>query len=105
MMGLANAGSSGAAKAGGPSAGYAGKVRAKILPNVVFSDEITGNPKAEVEVTTTADGTIMSQRLLKPSGNKAWDNAALKAIVRTGSLPRDVDGRIPTPMIIELRPH
>ena len=95
----------GAAKAGGPSAGYASKVRARVLPNVVFNDDIAGNPKAEVEVTTTADGSIMSQRLLKSSGNKAWDDAVMKAIVRTGSLPRDVDGQVPTPMIIEFRPN
>ena len=95
----------GAGKASGPSAGYAGKVRAKVLPNVVFNDDIAGNPKAEVEVTTTLDGTIMSQRLLKSSGNKAWDDAVIKAIVRTGSLPRDDDGRVPTPMIIEFRPN
>ena len=95
----------GAGKASGPSAGYAGKVRAKVLPNVVFNDDIAGNPKAEVEVTTTLDGTIMSQRLLKSSGNKAWDEAVIKAIVRTGSLPRDDDGRVPTPMIIEFRPN
>ena len=105
MAGAAGSGSSGAAKASGPSAGYAGRVRAKVLPNVVFTDEISGNPKAEVEVTTTSDGTIMSQRLAKSSGNKAWDDAVIKAIVRTGSLPRDVDGRVPTPMIIEFRPN
>ena len=54
---------------------------------------------------TTSDGTIMSQRLIKSSGNKAWDDAVIKAIVRTGSLPRDTDGRVPTPMIIEFRPN
>lgn len=97
------AGTSG--KSGGPSPGYAGKVRAKVLPNVVFTDEITGNPTAEVEVSTTPDGTIMSQRLLKPSGNKAWDDAVIKAIIRTSSLPRDTDGRVPSPMIIQFRPN
>ena len=95
----------GSAKSSAPSAGYAGKVRAKVLPNVVFNDDIAGNPKAEVEVTTTSDGTIMSQRLIKSSGNKAWDDAVIKAVVRTGSLPRDEDGRVPTPMIIEFRPN
>lgn len=94
-----------AAKSSGPSKGYAGKVRARVLPNVVFTDEITGNPTAEVEVRTTPDGTIMSQRLIKPSGNSAWDDAVMKAIVRTGSLPRDIDGRVPSPMIIEFKPN
>lgn len=107
MAGAAGSGSpgSGSAKASGPSAGYAGKVRAKVQPNVVFTDEISGNPKAIVEVTTTADGTIMSQRLKKPSGNKAWDDAVIKAIIRTGSLPRDVDGTVPTPIDLVFTPN
>lgn len=88
----------------GPSASYAGKVRAKVVPNIVFTEDITGNPTAEVEVRTTLDGTILSQRLVKSSGNKAWDDAVIKAIIRTGTMPRDVDGRVPTPMILEFRP-
>lgn len=100
----ASAGKGQADKSSGPSAGYGAKIRAKVLPNVVFTDEVAGNPRAEVEVTTTADGTILSQRLLKSSGNPAWDEAVLKAIVRTGSLPRDVDGRVPSPMVLEFRP-
>ena len=108
IMDMAGAGvnaSASAGKSSEPSAGYAGKVRARVLPNVVFNDDIAGNPVAEVTVTTTADGTIMSQKLSKSSGNKAWDDAVIKAIVRTGSLPRDIDGRVPTPMIIEFRPN
>lgn len=88
----------------GPSASYGGKVRAKVIPNIVFTEDITGNPTAEVEVRTTLDGTVVSQRLVKSSGNKAWDDAVIKAIIRTGSMPRDVDGRVPTPMILEFRP-
>ena len=109
MMGLAGATGSAdakgsAQKSSGPSAGYPGKVRAAVRPNVVFTDDIAGNPIAEIEVRTTLDGTIISQRLHKSSGNKAWDDAAIKAVIRTGTLPRDVDGRVPTPMILEIRP-
>lgn len=93
-----------AQKSSGPSAGYGGKVRAAVKPNVIFSDDISGNPTAEIEVRTTLDGSIISQRLLKSSGNKAWDDAAIKAVIRTGTLPRDTDGRVPTPMILEMRP-
>jgi colicin import membrane protein len=93
-----------AQKASGPSASYESKVNAKIRPNIVFTETNVGNPVAEVEVRTTLDGTITSQRLVKSSGNKAWDDAVIKAIIRTESLPRDVDGRVPTPMIIEFRP-
>lgn len=93
-----------AQKASGPSASYGGKVRAKVKPNIVFTEDIAGNPTAEVEVRTGPDGTILSQRLIKPSGNKAWDDAVIKAIIRTETMPKDVDGRVPTPMILEFRP-
>ena len=93
-----------ALKASGPSASYGGKVRAKVKPNIVFTEDIAGNPTAEVEVRTALDGSIISQRLIKSSGNKAWDDAVIKAIIRTETMPRDVDGRVPTPMILEFRP-
>jgi colicin import membrane protein len=93
-----------ALQSSGPSASYGGKVRAKVKPNVIFTEEIVGNPVAEVEVRTTLDGTITSQRLVKSSGNKAWDDAVITAIVRTVTLPRDTDGRVPSPLIISFRP-
>ena len=93
-----------AQKASGPSASYGGKVRAKVKPNIVFTEDINGNPVAEVEVRTTPGGSITSQRLVKSSGNKAWDEAVIKAIIRTETLPLDTDGRVPTPLIIEFRP-
>ena len=110
MMGMAGASggseATGTAQASsGPSASYAGKVRAKVKPNVIFTADIAGNPSAEVEVRTTPDGAIVSHRLIKSSGNKAWDDAVMKAIVRTETMPRDVDGRVPTPMILSFRPE
>ena len=110
MMGLAGASGSDnakgtAQKSSGPSASYGGKVRAAVKPNVVFTDSIVGNPIAEVEVRTTLDGSIISQRLVKSSGNKAWDEAVIKAVIRTGTLPPDVDGHVPTPMTLEMRPR
>ena len=101
--GAANSAGS-AQKSSGPSAGYGGKVRAKVKPNIVFTEDISGNPTAEVEVRTAPDGTIMSQRLAKSSGNKAWDEAVIKAIIRTETMPRDTDGRVPSPMVLEFRP-
>jgi|GEM_PF-2925140 len=94
-----------AQNASGPSASYGGKVRAKVKPNIVFTEDIAGNPTAEVEVRTALDGRIISQRLIKPSGSKVWDEAVIKAIIRTETMPRDVDGRVPSPMILEFRPR
>lgn len=94
-----------AAQASGPSAGYAGRIRARIKPNIIFTDTISGNPIAEVEVRTSPDGTIISKRLTKPSGVKSWDDAVLNAIDKTEVLPRDVDGRVPTSLVISFRPR
>ena len=94
-----------AQKASGPSASYGGKVRAKVKPNIVFTEDITGNPVAEVEVRTAPDGKIMSRKLIKSSGNKAWDEAVIKALDKTDTLPRDTDGTIPTMMVLGFKPR
>jgi colicin import membrane protein len=88
----------------GPSPSYPGRIRARIKPNIVFTEDIAGNPTAEVEVRTSPDGTIVSRKLVKASGVTAWDEAVLKAIDKTEVLPRDVDGRVPTPLVISFRP-
>ncbi|MBK7119550.1 MAG: cell envelope integrity protein TolA [Comamonadaceae bacterium] len=93
-----------AQRSAGPSASYAGKVAAKVKPNIVFPDEIAGNPMADVEVGAAPDGTIQGARLLKSSGIKAWDEAVLKAIAKTEKLPQDTDGRVPSTLIIGFRP-
>ncbi|NML87034.1 cell envelope integrity protein TolA [Polaromonas sp.] len=114
MMGLAGATGTADAKGSaqrssgprGNSTTYGAIVRAAIKPNVVFTDEIVGNPMATIEVRLTLDGTVISQRLTKPSGNNEWDEAAIKAIIRTATMPRDIDGRIPdTTLILEMRPR
>lgn len=93
-----------ALKSAGPSASYAGRIVARIKPNIVFTEELVGNPTADVEVRTSPDGTIVGRKLLKSSGNKAWDEAVLKAIDKTEVLPRDVDGQVPSSLTITFRP-
>lgn len=110
MMGQAGAtGSAGARgtaqQSSGPSAGYAGKLVARIRPNIVFADAVAGNPRAEVEVRTLPDGTIVGSRLLQSSGHPAWDNAVLRAVERTGKLPQDENGRVPGTLILGFRPQ
>jgi colicin import membrane protein len=94
-----------AAQSAGPSAGYAGRIKARIKPNIVFTDNPSGNPVAEVEVRLAPDGRILSQKLLKASGLKEWDDAVQRAIDRTEVLPRDLDGRVPPTIVITFRPH
>jgi colicin import membrane protein len=110
MMGQAgatgSAESSGtAARDAGPSKSYAGKLVATIKPNIVFTDQVSGNAAAEVEVSAAPSGSILARRLVRSSGNKDWDEAVLRAIDRTGSLPRDTDGRVPSRIIVAFRPQ
>ena len=92
-----------AARSSGPSASYAGRIMARIKPNIVFGDTPDGNPMATVEVKLAPDGTIVAKRLVKSSGVKSWDEAVLRAIERTEILPRDIDGRVPPPFQIDFR--
>ena len=94
-----------AAQDAGPSAGYAGRIKARIKPNIVLTDEVPGNPTTEVEVTVAADGSIIGRRIVKASGVKAWDETVLRAIDRTAVLPRDTDGRVQPRMVIAFRPQ
>lgn len=109
MQGMANAtgeqGSAGKAeRAQGPSESYAGRIRARVRPNIVFTDNVSGNPTAEVEVRMAPDGTIVSKRVVKSSGVRSWDEAVIRALDKTEVLPRDVDGRVHSPLIIAFRP-
>ena len=89
----------------GPSGSYGGKVAAKVRPNIVYPDAIAGNPRAVVQVRAAPDGTIVGKKLIQSSGNKAWDDAVLRALDKTESLPRDVDGRVPSTLEIGFRPQ
>lgn len=89
----------------GPSGSYGGKVAAKVKPNIVYPDAISGNPRAVVEVRAAPDGTIVGKKLIQSSGNRAWDEAVLRALDKTETLPRDVDGRVPSSLEIGFRPQ
>ena len=94
-----------AQRSSGPSGSYGGKVAAEVRPNIVYPDIISGNPRAEVEVRAAPDGTIVGARITQSSGNKAWDDAVIRALHRTETLPRDVDGRVPSSLVIGFRPR
>jgi colicin import membrane protein len=93
-----------AAQSAGPSASYGGKIVAAIRPNITQLKEIAGNPSVEYDVYTDASGNVLSAKLRKKSGDPYWDEAALNAILKTGKLPRDENGRVPSPMTIALEP-
>ena len=94
-----------AQQSSGPSASYAGRVVARVKPNIVFTDVVSGNPRAEVEIRLLPDGTIVGSKLTQSSGNKAWDDAVLRAVERTATLPRDENGKVPSPIVLGFRPQ
>jgi colicin import membrane protein len=93
-----------AARTSGPSASYAGRIKARIKPNIVLTTPVAGNPSATVEVKVAPDGTIFARKLVTPSGSPAWDETVLRAIDKTEVLPKDVDGRVPPTITIAFRP-
>jgi colicin import membrane protein len=88
----------------GPSATYAGRVRAAVRPNIVFTEAVPATLRTEVEVRATSDGTIVGRRIVKSSGNSGWDDAVLRALDKTETLPKDTDGRVPSPMLLVFTP-
>ena len=94
-----------AARTAGPSAGYAGRIKARIKPNILLAAPIEGNPAATVEVRVAPDGTIVGKKLVTASNSKLWDETVLRAIDKTGELPKDKDGRVPPTIVIEFRPR
>lgn len=94
-----------ALQSSGPSANYAGRIKARVRPNIIYPDTGAANPVAEVEVRTAPDGNIIARKILKASGDNEWDNAVLRAIDKTAVLPRDTDGRVPAVLIISFKPR
>jgi colicin import membrane protein len=94
-----------AARTAGPSADYAGRIKARIKPNILLAAPIEGNPAATVEVKVAPDGTIVGKKLVTASNSKLWDETVLRAIDKTGELPKDKDGRVPPTIVIEFRPR
>ncbi|WP_213954092.1 cell envelope integrity protein TolA [Variovorax sp. dw_954] len=100
---IGNAGGSGS----GGDAGYGARIANAVRPNITYpdADTVSGNPRAEFEVKLAPDGTITGVRLVRSSGNSAWDTAAEGGLRKTDKLPRTADGRIITPMLVGLRPR
>lgn len=110
MLGQAGAtgapGSTGSAtRSSGPSASYGGVLKAHIQPNIVLIDALPASLEAVVEVRAAASGTVLARRIVRSSGNATWDEAVLRAIDRSGTLPADKDGRVPSSIEISFRPE
>lgn len=98
-------GALGTSQSAGPSAAYAGRIKGRIKPNIVFAESVSGNPAAVIEIHCAPDGRIMSSTWLQKSGVPSWDDAVMRAIDRTEVLPRDESGKVPPVIQITFRPN
>lgn len=69
-------------------AAYISKLRAKIKSNIVLPPNIAGNPEAIFDVVQLPTGEVMSVKLRKSSGHKAYDDAVERAILKASPLPK-----------------
>ncbi|MBM4231910.1 MAG: hypothetical protein FJ184_14470, partial [Gammaproteobacteria bacterium] len=87
-------------------AGYAARIRSAIRANTVFkASGLVGNPQARFLVTLSPSCEVLQVRLEASSGNKAWDEAAEQAIVRTSPFPRPPSGPCDRSLEISHRPR
>lgn len=80
----------------GPSDSYLGRLRARIMSNLVFPNpDSIGNIATLVRVECTADGKITRNSIVASSGNTQWDEAVIRALQRTQVLPLDENQKAP----------
>ncbi|MGH8799846.1 MAG: energy transducer TonB [Casimicrobiaceae bacterium] len=67
---------------------YIRRIQAKVKGYVVVPPEIAGNPEAIFDVVQLPTGEIIDTQLRKSSGNRAYDEAVQRAIIKASPLPR-----------------
>jgi len=87
-------------------AGYAEKIRSRIKLNIVLPLDIRANPEAIFDVVQLPTGEVLSARLRKSSGHKAYDEAVERAILKSSPLPRpDRPEQFLRDLQLKFRPH
>jgi colicin import membrane protein len=70
---------------------YTGKIAAKIRSYIVKPPDVADDARAEFLVTLLPGGGVLSARLVKSSGNAAYDDAVERAIIKSQPLPLPAD--------------
>jgi colicin import membrane protein len=68
--------------------GYAAAIRASIKSRIILPPDIVGNPEAVFDVEQLPTGEVLSAKLRRSSGNRAYDDAVERAILKASPLPR-----------------
>jgi colicin import membrane protein len=64
------------------------RIQAKVRGNVIVPADIVGNPTAIFDVVQLPTGEIIETTLRKSSGNRTYDEAVQRAIIKSSPLPR-----------------
>lgn len=76
-------------------ADWTDKIRTKIRGNIVLPPSIAGNPEAVFDVVLLPTGDVLgTPRLRRTSGDARYDDAVLRAILKSSPLPRPEDPKV-----------
>lgn len=70
---------------------YIGRIQAKVRGNWILPQDLQGNPEAIFLVVQLPTGEVLSTKLVKSSGNPAYDDAVERAILKSSPLPLPSD--------------
>ena len=86
-------------------AAWVDKVRSKIRGNIVLPPDLRGNPEALFLVTQLPTGEVLQARLVISSGHAGYDEAVLRAILKSSPLPKpDSPGLFERELKLTFRP-
>jgi len=66
---------------------YIARIQAKVKGNWILPQDIQGNPEAIFLVAQLPTGEVLTIKLIKSSGNRAYDDAVERAILKSSPLP------------------
>ncbi len=78
-------------------------MRQRVRPNILWTGKAAGQ-QTVIEVHCASSGTLETARIIQPSGDPTWDQAALKAVLRSDPMPLDENGEARRSFTITLTP-
>ncbi|MEX3547991.1 MAG: cell envelope integrity protein TolA [Burkholderia sp.] len=100
--GLAKSGTGSGSGGNATSPGYADKVKRRVKPFIVWNVATEGLV-TRMQVRCSPSGDVLGVSVVKPSGNSAWDETVVGAVLAASPLPPDTNGSTPANIAITFR--
>lgn len=91
------------AAAAGMVKDFTARISAKVRGNTRLPDNLVGNPEVRFVVRLLPTGEVQEVRLVKSSGNPAYDEAVERAIEKSSPLPLPPDRTVRAAFVPELK--